>query len=101
LQNNPADSHLVFEIISAGVSVGFFVVGLLIKQSLSDIKLAQADDKAELLAHQVQVKDALTRDQWENKQALAVHVARDEEQFEGIGRTLRRIDGKLRGPSGN
>ena len=84
-----ADSlHLLFDCISAGVLLGGSIIGLMIKNALNDIRLAQATDKAELLANQVAVQADLTRHNSEVKQELAVHSEKDDGRFAGQGARL-------------
>lgn len=89
------DTHLVFDIILALVSVGWLIIGLLIKSALGDIRLAQASDKAELIEHQHEIKEELNRKHAENTQSIAVHQAEDTQRFDAISRTLTRMDAKL------
>jgi uncharacterized membrane-anchored protein YhcB (DUF1043 family) len=120
------DSHTVFDIISAGVTIGWLIVGLLIKNSLGEIKLHQEENKAELIRQQQEVKDDLSakhtelvskqndiltdfnQKHAENKQDLAVHIAEDRGSFATItsaqqinATTLARIEGKLNGFGGH
>ena len=106
------DSHFIFDIISSAVTVGWIVVGLLIKASLGDIRLSQQQDKEDLIANQTAMKDELTekhgeliRAQYsmkeemnakhaENKQQIAVHTADDAGEFQSIKGTLERIEKK-------
>ena len=106
MQATPFDSHLVFDIISAGVTIGWLVVGLLIKNNLKDIQLTQEKNKAELLEHQNQVAEDLNekhaalmtgqhalqtdfdRKHAANQQGLAVHQAQDDGKFDGIKQNL-------------
>ena len=109
VQATPFDSHLVFDIISAGVTIGWLVVGLLIKNNLKDIQLTQEKNKAELLEHQNQVAEDLNekhaalmtgqhalqtdfdRKHAANQQGLAVHQAQDDGKFDGIKQSLVEI----------
>jgi hypothetical protein len=90
-----ADTHLIFDIVSAAVTVGWLIVGLAIKNSLADIKLTQAQDKADLVEKQTEIKEDLNEKHAENTQTLAVHLAEDTQQFSAISRTLARMDNKL------
>lgn len=71
------------------------IVGLMIRAALSDIKITQVTDRAELVEHQNEIKEELNKKHSENTQNIAVHQAQDEEKFEAISRTLTRIDTKL------
>jgi hypothetical protein len=85
------DPRLIFDIFSVISSLGVlgcFVVGLMIRNALSDIRVAQERDKAEMKLD-FQAKHA------ENREGLRVHIAEDMQQFTGIGRTLTRMEGKL------
>lgn len=120
------DSHLIFDIISACVTVGWLIVGLLIKNQLGDIKLHQEENKAELVRQQQDVKDDLgdkhtelvktqneiltdfNKKHAENKQDLAVHIVEDRGSFATLTQaqsamtvTLARIEGKLNGLNGH
>jgi hypothetical protein len=112
----PIDPHVIFEAISACVTVAWLVVSLFIKNSLADIKLTQEKVKAELLASQVNVKEQLemkyveskeelqrkhveilaaqnsikeelSRKDHENSQSIAVHTAEDNLRFATIDRS--------------
>lgn len=100
------DTHLVFDLISAGVTVGWLIVGLLIKAKLGDISLAQSNDKADLLKNQNEVKEQLISQQAKVKeelvlensttrQAIAVHTAEDEGRFRVHEQRLDGTDKKL------
>ena len=95
IPNSPPDPHLIFEVISAAVAVGWLIVGLLIKSSLGGIKLAQQKDKAELVANQNDVKEHLTSNNSNTQRDLAVHIAQCDTRFIAVGQTLQRIDSKL------
>ena len=71
------------------------IVGLMIRAALSDIKITQVTDRAELVEHQLEIKEELNRKHAENTQSIAVHEAEDTQKFEAISRTLTRIDTKL------
>jgi hypothetical protein len=66
-----------------------------IKVKLGELKLGQAESKAELLAQQNEVKDDLNEKHRENTQAIAVHQASDEQKFDAFGKALTRIENKL------
>ena len=94
--------HIIIDVVTPIFILASVYVGLMIRVSLGEIRLTQEASKAELLAHQNEVKDDLTRhnaelkaDGAELRQEIAVHVARDEEKFDAISRTLTRMDGKL------
>jgi hypothetical protein len=70
-------------------------VGLAIKAALGKIALTQAQDKAELVEHQTQIKEDLNRKHAENSQNLAVHTAEDRAIFAGFSATQTRTDAKL------
>ena len=65
-------------------------VGMLIKNSLSEIKLSQAEAKAELIENQTQIKVELDHKHAENTQAIAVHSASDDGHFREITAALQR-----------
>lgn len=102
--------HIGLGIVSLLLSGLVAYFGMMIKNSLasSNARLIeqQTSIKEELIHQQTSVKEELVRSQTamrmdmdekhaENKQAIAVHVASDEKQFDAISRTLTRIDGKL------
>jgi hypothetical protein len=78
----------IFSVISSLGVLGCFVVGLMIRNALSEIRINQEKDKGEMRLD-FQNKHS------ENQRGLAVHVAEDSKQFEGIGRTLNRMEGKI------
>lgn len=85
------DPRLVFDIFSVISSLGVlgcFIVGLMIRNALSDIRIAQEKDKGELRLD-FQNKHA------ENREGLRVHIAEDLQQFTAIGKTLIRMEGKI------
>ena len=55
----------------------------------------QADAAAALLASQNAMRMDMDAKHAENRQGLAVHVREDDIRFDGISRTLQRIDTKL------
>lgn len=87
--------QMVFNIITSAATVGWVIVGLMIKSSLGEIRLNQANDKADLVESQNEMKEQLNQKHAENVTAVAVHVAEDRQQFASIARTLNRIDDKL------
>ena len=89
------DPHFVFDVVAGIATVGSTIVGLLIKNALSQIAITQERDKAELLAKQIEVKDELNDKHQENREQFKAHEAMDLEKFTGIGRTLDRIDRSL------
>ena len=96
----------ILKIIEIVGSFSWLVIGLLIKNSLSQMKLSAAKDKADLLEHQNEVKDELKSEQTRIKeelveaqtkvraelvehnnllsQNLAVHIATDEVRFKQL-----------------
>ena len=92
----PTDSfHLLIESLTGLVMLGGFVIGLMIKSSLGEIKLAQANNNATLLSAQVGMKEDLAEKHHQNTQGLAVHIAEDRQRFDSIGSTLAKMDLKL------
>jgi hypothetical protein len=82
--------------LAVGVgAVGAAWVGMLIKSSLQRIALTQAENKAELVEHQNEIKADLNFKHAQNSQSIAVHQAEDKAIFDGISRTLKRMDDKL------
>ena len=59
------------------------------------VKTAQATDKADLLAHQAKVKEALVAQNADIGTIVAVHIGKDDERFSALAATLTRIDAKL------
>jgi uncharacterized protein HemX len=78
----------ILDISTPLILAALFVINLLIKND-------QGTNKAELLAHQNQVKDELKNEQAILNTKVEAHIARDEAFQEGLGRTLDRIDRKL------
>lgn len=87
--------HEAFIIATPIVLVAVSWVGLLIKGKLAEIQLEQGDAKAELVKNQTDIARDLQDKHQENTKAIAVHTAEDKAIFDGISRTLQRIDGKL------
>jgi hypothetical protein len=112
MQQQASDSHFIFDIISSAVTVGWIVVGLLIRASLGDIRLSQKQDKADLIANQTEVKEELndkhaklleSQNQMkeelnakhaQNQEEIRVHSASDAQQFGAINSALFRIEAK-------
>lgn len=103
---NTLDPKFIFDIISLCGSVGWIIVTLTIKNSLKDIQITQARDRAEVLAAQVQVKEELmlaqAKSQGElndnhakSREELKVHIAEDLLKFDNITHNLIKIDTKL------
>ena len=83
------DPHALFDILSAfGLLAGAWV-GLAIKNVLGKMENTQASVKADLVQRQTDMARDLTAKHAENRQDIAVHSARDEEQFKTINDTLR------------
>jgi hypothetical protein len=91
--------HAFYDIVSLLGIVAAAWVGLLIKNALGDMKNAQAEVKADLIAKQTEIrnqliakqgeiKDDLTEKHSENRQDLAVHQAKDEQMFLAVNRIL-------------
>jgi hypothetical protein len=70
-------------------------ISLKIKDAVADVRDEQSRVKAELIGNQHKLSEDFNTKHAENKQNLAVHVARDEEQFKAIGETLDRIESKV------
>ena len=92
---DPAALHTFFDVIAFIGVVGSAWAGLLIKNVLYEMKNTQATVKAELIESQTEIKEDLTAKHSENRQDLAEHLARDEEQFRAINKTLDRIEAKV------
>jgi hypothetical protein len=82
------DIHLLIECIIGVASLASFTVVTL-------IKLAQSDDRSEMLQHQAAMKEELVAAQAQDRQNLAVHIAEDRASFAALGETLERIEKKL------
>lgn len=65
------------------------------RADLSDISLEQARVKAELVEHQYKMQIAFDARIGDLGTKMASHESEDKVRFEGIGKTLNRIDGKL------
>ena len=89
------DTHLIFDIFTGIVTVGWLIVGLLIKNSLAEIKVSQIRDKQDLIDNQVKVKEELFKQQTTTAMTIEVHMAQDEEKFKSIDRALNKIEVKL------
>lgn len=112
MQQQATDSHFIFDIISSVVTVGWIVVGLLIRASLGDIRLSQKNDKADLIENQTAMKDELNEKHAQlldrqnemkeelnakhaqNQEEIRVHSASDAQQFGAINSSLFRIEAK-------
>ena len=96
------DLHTIFDVLTI---LGLFSaswVGLAVKNILNKVETNQSKVKEELLARQVDFDRSITAKHVENRQDLAVHSARDEEQFKNINQRfdyqnviLARIENKL------
>ena len=80
-------------------------ISLKIKAAVSEVSLEQSRVKEELIKGQAKMKEELLHEQnelredmdakhAENSKAIAAHSASDAALFEGISRTLTRIDSK-------
>lgn len=65
---------------------------------LDTVKATQSADKADLLAHQAKVKEALVAQSAEIGTIVAVHIAKDDERFSALAITLSAIDRNLNQP---
>lgn len=82
--------------LAVGVgALGAAWVGMLIKSSLQKIALTQAEDKAELVAHQTEIREDLHAKHAENSQAIAVHTAEDRALHAGYVLANDRMEKKL------
>lgn len=84
-----------FHFVIAGGAVVAAWVAMKIKSSIDDVKLAQSGAEAKLVEKQNEIKLDLNIKHAENTRAISVHQAEDKAIFEGISRTLTRIDSKL------
>lgn len=82
--------HTILEIGTPTVLCLLAYIGLLIRASLGEIKLSQAEAKAELIENQTQIKAELDHKHAENTQTIAVHSASDEGHFREIAAALQR-----------
>jgi hypothetical protein len=89
------DPHWLFDILSLLFTFGAGIAGLAIKAALSDVKENQATVKAELVKSQTEMNLNMNMKHAENRQDIATHAARDEEQFKAINNTLDRIEDKI------
>ena len=80
--------HLIVDVATPIAIALLAYVGLMIKNT-------QATVKADLLAEQISAKQELTFAHATTQRELEVHIARDEERFDGFLRTLSRIDAKI------
>jgi hypothetical protein len=99
---------LILDVTVGIASLGWLIVGLKITAVLGQIRLAQLKDRTDLLAHQSEVKEALTAEQTKIKESLVaeatktatrldVHTAEDIQKFDALGHSLTKIDTKLDG----
>ena len=89
MQTIATDSiHLIIDVITPIAGVAITWVGLLIRNSILNNKLEveakSAEVKAELIAHNNQIKSD-----------LRAHMASDEQQFGSIQKSLDRIENKV------
>jgi hypothetical protein len=107
------DFHLIFDIVSGVAVVAGSYGAWMVKALLARIELNQAKVKAELLEHQNSMKDEVAQRHGEllegqhdlraefaekhaeNRHDIDVHTAEDRQKFEGISRTLNRMEIKL------
>lgn len=89
------DPHWLFDVLSLVGIAGAAWVGLAIKAALGDVKDNQATVKAELTKSQTEMNLNMNMKHAENRQDIATHAARDEEQFKAINNTLDRIEDKI------
>jgi hypothetical protein len=94
LQINPSAGDLI-HIAEVTAMCALAFIGTKIKDAVKDVRLEQMTVKAELLRQQNEMRNAIDVRHSETRERLAVHIAEDEARFDGISRTLLRIDGKL------
>lgn len=70
-------------------------VGLKIQEGVAGVRSEQAKIKEELVKNQNEARSDMEAKHAENKQAIAVHAASDEQQFRSIGESLKRIESKV------
>ena len=70
-------------------------VSLKIQQAVAGMRKEQSVVKEELVASQTALQTDMNAKHAENKQAIAVHVASDDRQFDSIGESLKRIEAKV------
>lgn len=61
----------------------------------AELVAQQSNIKADLIAQQTKIKDDLKDFNQSLKVSLETHIARDDERFDGIGRTLTRMEVKM------
>jgi hypothetical protein len=83
------DLHTLAELLIGGLSFAGFVILLMIKNN-------QATVKEDLVAAQNEMREDMDRKHAQNAQAIAVHAGEDAKVFDGISRTLQRMDGSLK-----
>lgn len=82
VQTVAVDAHLtIAEVLSGLGTVSWLLIGLLIRNSLSGIKLTQAQDKQELLENQQRVKEELVSSQTRIKEELVANQSRVKEEL--------------------
>ena len=74
--------------------------GKSLEKVLMEVKDNQTLVKSDLLESQARIKADLLANQSETTQALAVHVAKDEERFSAVTSTLLRLDTYLQSRRG-
>lgn len=87
--------HVILEIGTPILLALLSWIGIRIDSGLKDIRIEQAQAKEDLVENQNQIKEDLNKKHQENTQNIAVHTAEDNQRFDGISRTLQRIDRKL------
>jgi len=70
-------------------------IGLKIQNAVAGVRQEQGRVKEELVANQNEMRSDMDEKHAENKQAIAVHTASDEQQFKSIGDSLVRIERKV------
>lgn len=90
--------HLSLEAVGV---VALSWLGLRIQTAVDKVRLEQAEVKAALTEKQNDLSKDFNAKHAENTKAIEVHQAEDRVMFEGISRTLTRIDSTLRSPRGH
>jgi hypothetical protein len=70
-------------------------IGLKIKDAVAGVREEQNQVKESLVKAQYDMQLNMNDKHAENKRSLEVHMAEDRTLFEGISRTLTRMDNKL------
>jgi hypothetical protein len=89
--------HLFLDIATPASLILVFIIGLLIHKAVAGVQIEQFRVKEELVSKQDEMRRDMDQKHAENKTVLSTHIAKDDALFEGIGKTLTRIEAVVSG----